>query len=70
MCTLLAGGGVFWAAGEPIAHFLATPPVFGDAPADCWPVPTWPWPKAFSHWGLSCLGNPWLADQRHADAFL
>src|SRR5690606_30050664 len=21
MCTLLAGGGVFWAAGEPIAHF-------------------------------------------------
>lgn len=25
MCTLLAGGGVFWAAGEPIAHFLSTP---------------------------------------------
>ena len=29
MCTLLAGGGVFWAAAEPIAHFLSTPPLFG-----------------------------------------
>ncbi|NKB57430.1 MAG: BCCT family transporter [Alphaproteobacteria bacterium] len=31
MCTLLAGGGVFWAAGEPMAHFLSSPPVFGAA---------------------------------------
>ncbi|MCT4584709.1 MAG: BCCT family transporter, partial [Peptostreptococcaceae bacterium] len=23
MCTLLAGGGVFWAAAEPIYHFIA-----------------------------------------------
>lgn len=30
MCTLLAGGGVFWAAGEPIAHFLSPPPLFGE----------------------------------------
>jgi choline-glycine betaine transporter len=29
MCTLLAGGGVFWAAAEPVAHFLNTPPYFG-----------------------------------------
>ena len=29
MCTLLAGGGVFWAAGEPIAHFLYSPPLYG-----------------------------------------
>ncbi len=29
MCTLLAGGGVFWAAGEPIAHFISSPPLFG-----------------------------------------
>ena len=29
MCTLLAGGGVFWAAGEPMAHFLSSPPLFG-----------------------------------------
>ncbi|MCR8686988.1 BCCT family transporter [Campylobacter sp. 1569] len=30
MCTLLAGGGVFWAAGEPIAHFVSPSPVFGN----------------------------------------
>lgn len=30
MCTLLAGGGVFWAAAEPLSHFLSTPPQFGD----------------------------------------
>jgi choline-glycine betaine transporter len=29
MCTLLAGGGVFWAAGEPMAHFISSPPLFG-----------------------------------------
>ena len=26
MCTLLAGGGIFWAAAEPISHFLEVPP--------------------------------------------
>ncbi len=51
MCTLLAGGGVFWAAGEPIAHFLYSPPLFGaeggtaDAvnPAIA---------QSFMHWGF------------------
>lgn len=28
MCTLLAGGGVFWAAAEPMYHFLSTPPMY------------------------------------------
>ena len=28
MCTLLAGGGVFWAACEPLAHFVSSPPLF------------------------------------------
>lgn len=28
-CTLLAGGGVFWAAAEPIAHFINPPPLYG-----------------------------------------
>ena len=28
-CTLLAGGGVFWAAAEPISHFVSPPPLFG-----------------------------------------
>jgi glycine betaine transporter len=32
MCTLLAGGGVFWAAAEPMYHFLETPPMYdGEA---------------------------------------
>ena len=51
MCTLLAGGGVFWAAGEPIAHFLYSPPLYGaeggtaDAvnPAIA---------QSFMHWGF------------------
>lgn len=32
MCTLLAGGGVFWAAAEPMYHFLETPPMYNAAP--------------------------------------
>ncbi|MBL1376482.1 BCCT family transporter [Zobellella sp. CGMCC 1.18722] len=28
MCTLLAGGGVFWAAAEPMAHFISSPPLY------------------------------------------
>ncbi|RFA34255.1 BCCT transporter [Virgibacillus dokdonensis] len=28
MCTLLAGGGVFWAAAEPLSHFISVPPHF------------------------------------------
>lgn len=28
MCTLLAGGGVFWAAAEPLSHFMEVPPYF------------------------------------------
>lgn len=27
-CTLLAGGGVFWAAAEPIAHLVSPPPLY------------------------------------------
>ncbi|MBY4675397.1 BCCT family transporter [Marinobacterium arenosum] len=30
MCTLLAGGGVFWAAAEPMAHFTSPPPLFSS----------------------------------------
>jgi choline-glycine betaine transporter len=51
MCTLLAGGGVFWAAGEPMAHFISPPPLFGGeglsasatAPALA---------QAYLHWGF------------------
>jgi len=33
MCTLLAAGGVFWAAAEPLSHFLTVPPYFSDIEA-------------------------------------
>lgn len=33
MCTLLAAGGVFWAAAEPLSHFLTVPPMFPDVEA-------------------------------------
>lgn len=57
MCTLLAGGGVFWAAGEPMAHFLYSPPHFGGeggTAADVAPAMA----QSFMHWG-SWPGRSW-----------
>ncbi len=51
MCTLLAGGGVFWAAGEPMAHFLSSPPHFatqGGTPEAVNPALA----QSFMHWGF------------------
>ncbi|MET4694829.1 glycine betaine transporter [Endozoicomonas sp. NE35] len=51
MCTLLAGGGVFWAAAEPMAHFVSPPPLFGgdtgttDAAYNALA-------QSFMHWGF------------------
>ena len=52
MCTLLAGGGVFWAAGEPIAHFLSTPPVFDDLSEDTAARADAALAQSFLHWGF------------------
>ncbi|TMV05636.1 BCCT family transporter [Ruegeria sediminis] len=52
MCTLLAGGGVFWAAGEPIAHYLSTPPLFGDLSADPQAMANAALAQSFLHWGF------------------
>ncbi|GGA19917.1 BCCT family transporter [Neptunicoccus cionae] len=52
MCTLLAGGGVFWAAGEPIAHFLSTPPLFGDLSGDTEARANVALAQSFLHWGF------------------
>ena len=55
MCTLLAGGGVFFAAGEPIYHFVVTPPVFtteaGTADAVAPALA-----QSFMHWGFLAWG--------------
>ncbi|SEQ83188.1 Choline-glycine betaine transporter [Loktanella sp. DSM 29012] len=52
MCTLLAGGGVFWAAGEPIAHFISPPPVFGDLGGDVTAQAHAALAQSFLHWGF------------------
>ncbi|WP_300587677.1 BCCT family transporter [Marivita sp.] len=52
MCTLLAGGGVFWAAGEPIAHYLSNPPLFGDLSGDPQAQTHAALAQSFLHWGF------------------
>lgn len=52
MCTLLAGGGVFWAAGEPMAHFTSMPPLFGDVPANTAEAVPFALGQSFLHWGF------------------
>ena len=51
MCTLLAGGGVFWAAGEPIAHFLSSPPLYGAEGGTAEAV-NGAIAQSFMHWGF------------------
>ena len=51
LCTLLAGGGVFFAAAEPMAHFVSPPPLFDASPATSEAV----YPalaQSFLHWGF------------------
>lgn len=51
MCTLLAGGGVFFAAGEPLHHFVVTPPVFESEPQTVQAIAT-ALAQSFMHWGF------------------
>ena len=51
LCTLLAGGGVFWAAGEPIAHFVSPPPFYGPE-ADVFQRAVNALSQSFMHWGF------------------
>ncbi|MGV2987623.1 BCCT family transporter [Vibrio sp. E150_011] len=61
LCTLLAGGGVFWAAAEPIAHYVSAPPLFGSA--DPYTNAINALSQSFVHWGflawavLGCLSS-------------
>ncbi|ASN03537.1 BCCT family transporter [Virgibacillus necropolis] len=48
LCTLLASGGVFWAAAEPMYHYMDTPPLFGGESGN---VPA-AFAQAFLHWGF------------------
>ncbi len=51
MCTLLAGGGVFFAAGEPVYHFVVTPPAF-DTEAGSAEAVAGALAQSFMHWGF------------------
>lgn len=51
LCTLLAGGGVFFAAGEPVYHFVVTPPVF-DTEAGTAEAVAPALAQSFMHWGF------------------
>ena len=61
LCTLLAGGGVFWAAAEPIAHFVNAPPLFPEAGLQQMAINALS--QSFMHWGflawaiLGCLSS-------------
>lgn len=50
LCTLLAGGGVFWAAAEPIAHFVSAPPLYGEGSAKEMAINALS--QSFMHWGF------------------
>jgi len=52
MCTLLAGGGVFWAAAEPMAHFISQPPLFADKEAGSLAAAHHALAQSFMHWGF------------------
>ncbi len=49
LVTLLASGGVFWAAAEPMYHYMTTPPLFGGGEFNNIPAA---FAQAFMHWGF------------------
>ncbi|MFC4559542.1 BCCT family transporter [Virgibacillus kekensis] len=49
LVTLLASGGVFWAAAEPMYHYMTTPPLFGGGEFNNIPAA---FAQAFFHWGF------------------
>ncbi|GEN44352.1 BCCT family transporter [Alkalibacillus haloalkaliphilus] len=53
LTTLLAAGGVFWAASEPIQHYMDTPPLFNSEGMSEWERVVPGLSQAFFHWGFS-----------------
>lgn len=51
LCTLLAGGGVFFAAGEPVYHFLVSPPASGAEGGSAEAIAP-ALAQSFMHWGF------------------
>lgn len=53
LCTLLASGGVFWAASEPMYHFITTPPMFPEVEAGTTASIQYALSQSFLDWGFS-----------------
>ncbi|WP_101953571.1 MULTISPECIES: BCCT family transporter [Virgibacillus] len=49
LVTLLASGGVFWAASEPMYHYMTTPPLFGGGEFNHLHAA---FAQSFMHWGF------------------
>ncbi|QGK70188.1 BCCT family transporter [Allosaccharopolyspora coralli] len=52
MCTLLAGGGVFFAAAEPLEHFVSPPPLYADVRPGSQEAVNSALAQSFTHWGF------------------
>lgn len=52
MSTLLAGGGVFWAAAEPVNHLVSTPPRVGELDPGSAQAGFTALSQSFVHWGF------------------
>jgi choline/carnitine/betaine transport len=52
MCTLLAGGGVFWSAAEPMYHFTSTPPLFQGIESATKAAVAPALAQSYLHWGF------------------
>ncbi|QHE53962.1 BCCT family transporter [Pontibacillus sp. HMF3514] len=52
MATLLAGGGVFWAAAEPMYHFLTVPPMNSGVEAETAGALMPALAQSYMHWGF------------------
>lgn len=60
MCTLLAGGGVFWSAAEPIYHFITPAVSYPDITGSTMEAVVPALSQSFLHWGFlawSVLGT-------------
>lgn len=52
MTTLLAGGGVFWAAAEPMHHFISAPPTFAGVQSKTIDAVIPALAQSYLHWGF------------------
>jgi glycine betaine transporter len=52
MCALLAGGGAFWAAAEPMMHFASPPPLFAGVQPHTEAAAHVALAQSFVHWGF------------------